>query len=85
MHPRKRRRRVCATREIRAVIERERRATLLLYLFPEHKLLWYVHGWFRGVTQKMYFGLVSELKRDLLKARVVDPQMHFLALETALQ
>jgi len=71
--------------EIRAVIERERRANRFLYLFPEYKLLWYVHGWFRGVTQRMYFGLVSDLERDLLKARVVDPQMHFVALEAALQ
>jgi hypothetical protein len=33
----------------------------------------------------MYFGVVSDLERDLLKARVVDPQMHFATLETALQ
>jgi len=71
--------------EIRAAVERERRANRFLYLFPEFKLLWYVHGWFRGVTQRMYFGVVSDLERDLLKARVVDPKMHFATLEAALQ
>ena len=72
-------------KEIRAIVERERRANRFLYLFPEFKLLWYVHGWFRGVTQRMYFGVVSDLERDLLKARVVDPKMHFATLEAALQ
>jgi hypothetical protein len=33
----------------------------------------------------MYFGLVPDLERDLVKARVVDPQMHFVTLEAALQ
>lgn len=70
--------------EIRTVIERERRVNRFLYLFPDYKLLWFVHGLFRKVTQEMYFGLVPELQRDLLQARVVDPQMHFVTLEAAL-
>src|SRR2546428_8235699 len=71
--------------EIRAVIERERRVSRFLYLFPDYKLLWFVHGLFRKAAPKLYFGLVSELERDLLQARVVDPQMRFVTLETALQ
>jgi len=71
--------------EIRSVIESERRVNRFLYLFPDYKLLWFVHGLFRKATQRMYFGLVSELKRDLLQARVVDPQMRFVTLEAALQ
>lgn len=70
---------------IREIIEQERRVDRFLYLFPEYKLLWYVHGLFRGMTQRIYFCLVSELEHDLLKARVVDPQMHFSALEVALR
>ena len=71
--------------KIRAVIERERRVSRFLYLFPDYKLLWFVHGLFRKAAPKLYFGLVSELERDLLQARVVDPQMRFVTLETALQ
>jgi hypothetical protein len=71
--------------EIRTVIESERRVNRFLYLFPDYKLLWFVHGLFRKATQRMYFGLVSELKRDLLQARVVNPQMRFVTLEKALQ
>jgi len=71
--------------EIRAVIERERRVSRFLYLFPDYKLLWFVHGLFRKAAPKLYFGLVSELQRELLQARVVDPQMRFVTLETALQ
>lgn len=70
---------------IRAVIESEHRVSRFLYLFPDYKLLWFVHGLFRKATQKMYFGLVPELERDLLEARVVDPQMHFVTLEAALR
>ena len=71
--------------EIRAVIESERRVSRFLYLFPDYKLLWFVHGLFRKAAPKLYFGLVSELERELLQARVVDPQMRFVTLETALQ
>ena len=71
--------------EIRAVIESERRVSRFLYLFPDYKLLWFVHGLFRKAAPKLHFGLVSELERELLQARVVDPQMRFVTLETALQ
>jgi hypothetical protein len=71
--------------EIRAIIESERRVNRFLYLFPDYKLLWFVHGLFRTATQRMYFGLVSEVERDLLQARVVGPQMRFVTLEAALQ
>ena len=71
--------------EIRATIENERRVDRFLYLFPEDKLLWFVHELFRKTTQKMYFGLVYELERDLLETRVVDAQMRFATLEAALQ
>ncbi len=70
--------------EIRTMIESERRVNRFLYLFPDYKLLWFVHGLFRKATQKMYFGPVSELERDLLQERVVDPQMRFATLEAAL-
>ncbi len=71
--------------EVQKVIESERRVDRFLYLFPDYKLLWFVHGLFRKTTGKVYFGLVSELERELLQARVVDPQMRFATLEAALQ
>ena len=70
---------------IRETIENERQVDRFLYLFPEYKLLWFVHGLFRKTARKMYFGLAYELARDLLGTRVVDPQMRFATLEAALQ
>jgi len=70
--------------DIRVVIDRERRVNRFLYLFPDYKLLWFVHGLFLKATRKMYFGLVPELQRDLLQTRVANPQMRFVTLETAL-
>jgi len=69
---------------IREIIESERRVSRFLYLFPDYKLLWYVHELFRKATQKIFFGLVPEIERDLLEARVVDPTMRFATLEEAL-
>lgn len=70
---------------IKATIESERRVDRFLYLFPEYKLMWCVHGLFRKTARKMYFGLTYELERDLLETRVVDPQMRFSTLEAALE
>ncbi len=70
---------------IQQTIEQERRVDRFLYLFPEYKLMWFVHGLFRKTGRKMYFGLTYELERDLLETRVVDPQMRFRTLEAALQ
>ena len=70
---------------IRETIENERRVDRFLYLFPEYKLLWFVHGLFRKTARQMYFGVTYELERDLLETRVVDPQMRFETLEAALQ
>lgn len=71
--------------EIREVMERERRVDRFLYLFPNYKLLWFVHGFFHKAAQRVFFGITSELERDLLQARVVDPQMRFATLEMALR
>lgn len=70
---------------IQDTIENEQRVDRFLYLFPEYKLMWFVHGLFRKTARRMYFGLTHELARDLLEARVVDPQMRFATLEAALQ
>jgi len=70
---------------IQETIENEQRVDRFLYLFPEFKLLWFVHALFRKTARRMYFGLTYELARDLLATRVVDPQMRFATLEVALQ
>jgi hypothetical protein len=70
---------------IRETIENERRVDRFLYLFPEYKLLWFVHSLFRKTARQIHFGLTFELERDLLETRVVDPQMRFTTLEVALQ
>jgi len=70
---------------IQETIENEQRVDRFLYLFPEYKLLWFVHGLFRKTARQVYFGLTYELERDRLETRVVDPQMHFATLEAALQ
>jgi hypothetical protein len=70
---------------IQETIENEQRVDRFLYLFPEYKLLWFVHALFRKTARRMYFGLTYELARDLLATRVVDPQMRFATLEVALQ
>ncbi len=70
---------------IQETIEHERRVDRFLYLFPEYRLMWFVHGLLRKTARKIYFGLTYELERDLLETRVVDPQMRFATLETALE
>jgi len=70
---------------IQHTIENEQRVDRFLYLFPEYKLLWFVHGLFRKTARRMYFGLTHELACDLLETRVVDPQMRFATLQAALQ
>ena len=71
--------------EIRSDIDGERRVNRFLYLFPDYKLLWFVHALFRRSAQSLYFALVGDFRRDLLQTHVVDPQMRFLSLEEALQ
>lgn len=70
---------------IQETIRNERRVDRFLYLFPEYKLMWFVHGLFWKTAQRIYFGLAYELERDLLETRVVDPQMHFATLKSALE